>query len=250
MPKTFFISDLHFGHKNVLKYEPVRIDATLEYMTKVAKIQHNFTREDVLNDYNNAPEDQLILKDVLHYHNEMLIYNWNKVVGKNDTVWFLGDFAFGPQKDIEDIITRKETKVVKFNLDQCDGINPHTGEITETKLVSRLNGHKRMVKGNHDNLPDEAYMKWGFEYVSKYPIILKKFFCLSHEPMEWMNPNSSPFYFIFGHVHSMPQFTTETDNSRCVCVERQNFTPIRIEAFDKYNPIPAHLDPHKKIKEI
>ena len=44
-------------------------------MTKVAKIQHNFTREDVLNDFNNAPEDQLILKDVLHYHNEMLIYN-------------------------------------------------------------------------------------------------------------------------------------------------------------------------------
>ena len=74
MPKTFWISDLHFNHKNVLKYEPVRIDATLEYMTKVAKIQHNFTREDVLNDYNNAPEDQLILKDVLHYHNEKRIF--------------------------------------------------------------------------------------------------------------------------------------------------------------------------------
>ena len=27
MPKTFWISDLHFNHKAVLRYEPVRIDA-------------------------------------------------------------------------------------------------------------------------------------------------------------------------------------------------------------------------------
>ena len=59
----------------ILKYEPIRIDATLEYMTKVAKIQHHLTKEDVLNDYNNAPENRLIIKEVLHYHNEMLIYN-------------------------------------------------------------------------------------------------------------------------------------------------------------------------------
>lgn len=62
MSTTFFIGDTHFGHTNILKFEPEhRPFATIEEM------------------------------------NETLVDNWNKVVSKNDTVWHLGDAVFGAQ---------------------------------------------------------------------------------------------------------------------------------------------------------
>ena len=214
MSKTYFISDLHFNHKNVLRYEPSRIDATLDYMVNVLGLYVDFTKDDVLNDFNSDNKD-LVFK-VLKYHDDMLIYKWNKKVKKGDTVWFLGDLGMGN----------------KEYLKEC---------------VSKLNGDKRIIRGNHDNLPDEYYRNIGFNFVSKYPVILKNFFVLSHHPLEWMHPMSSPFYFIYGHVHSLPQFITATENSRCVCVERQEFEPIEIKEFNQYQPDDT-IDLHKNMK--
>lgn len=60
MSETWFTSDTHFGHKNILVYEKeARPFQTLEEM------------------------------------HETLIHNWNSVVGDNDTVYHLGDFCFG-----------------------------------------------------------------------------------------------------------------------------------------------------------
>ncbi len=55
---TFFISDLHFGHKNILNFAP------------------NFRKGPTYQD-----------------HDEWLIQNWNSVVSKRDLVWVLGDVA-------------------------------------------------------------------------------------------------------------------------------------------------------------
>lgn len=209
MSKTFFISDLHFNHKNILRYEPSRIDETIKFLQNEGlPTELNVTREQVLDDFNT--EDKLIVHEILRYHDEMLIKKWNQKVSKNDTVWFLGDLGMGNREYLK----------------EC---------------IGKLNGDKRMIKGNHDNLPDDFYREAGFSFVSKYPIILKNFFVLAHHPMEWMNPISSPFYFMYGHVHSSPQFVTKTENSRCVCVERQNFEPIEIEEFNQYQ-----IDEHGK----
>lgn len=60
MIETFFISDTHFGHKNILQYEPdARPFETVEEM------------------------------------NEVLIERWNSVVKSRDIIYHLGDFAFG-----------------------------------------------------------------------------------------------------------------------------------------------------------
>lgn len=60
MINTWFTSDTHFGHKNILEYEKeVRPFSSVEEM------------------------------------NECLIERWNMVVRKNDVVYHLGDFAFG-----------------------------------------------------------------------------------------------------------------------------------------------------------
>lgn len=60
MIDTYFISDTHFGHKNILEYE---------------KEARPF--------------------DSLEEMNEKIIENWNKTVRPKDVVFHLGDFAFG-----------------------------------------------------------------------------------------------------------------------------------------------------------
>lgn len=62
MSDTWFISDTHFGHENILEYEPAA---------------RPFSSVDIMN--------------------EAIITRWNSVVGKYDKVYHLGDFAFGRQ---------------------------------------------------------------------------------------------------------------------------------------------------------
>lgn len=67
MSKTFFTSDTHFFHENVIKFCN-RPYETVEEM------------------------------------NYKLIKNWNHVVGPEDHLWFLGDFSFGTVEKTEQIL--------------------------------------------------------------------------------------------------------------------------------------------------
>ena len=77
--RHFVVSDLHFGHGNVLAYEHIRAE-------KVAEIV-------------GIPKDQVIEmacnknEFILETHNQMLIDAWNATVKDEDIVFFLGDFC-------------------------------------------------------------------------------------------------------------------------------------------------------------
>lgn len=59
MASVFFISDLHLGHRNILKYQG--------HTRPVADIKE---------------------------HSQWLVHQWNSVVSSNDLVWVLGDVIF------------------------------------------------------------------------------------------------------------------------------------------------------------
>lgn len=80
--KKWFISDTHFSHNNIIKYAG-RPFANVDEM------------------------------------NQALINNWNQSIGKDDQVFFLGDFGLG---DIDHL----------------------------QSICSQLNGHKICILGNHD----------------------------------------------------------------------------------------------------
>jgi calcineurin-like phosphoesterase family protein len=68
---TFVTSDLHFFHKNIIKY---------------------------------CPESRLF--ESVEDMNESIIRNWNEKVSSDDIVYILGDVSFGPAKETVQILKR------------------------------------------------------------------------------------------------------------------------------------------------
>ena len=175
--KRFIVSDTHFDHANIIKYCARPFDSIAEM--------------------NNA-----------------LIENWNNVVGKDDLVYHLGDFAFTEQK-----------KIFWFRRE--------------------LNGIIHLILGNHDKFyPYDVWVDAGFDRVSETPTIIDGHFILSHEPifltaidplhittMAVKGPgiessNGLTFHNFYGHLHDKSFNTPHYTN---VCVECTNYTPLNFD---------------------
>lgn len=206
MSRVYFCSDLHLGHWNILKYEPIRLDFVWEKYYKHKTSLEEF-KAYVLGLYDSPEEDaRAKLKIVLNQHDELIINNWNNTVGKDDVVWFLGDLCMGNRNSVRN-------------------------------YLGRLQGIIRMIKGNHDTLPTKVYLEAGARSVYDHPVVLKQHFILSHAPIEHMfESTNTEFINVFGHVHSNPEIETVTNNQICVCIERQELKPIQLAAFDSCNP--------------
>ena len=98
-----------------------------------------------------------------------LILRWNSVVGSDDKVYHLGDVFWG--------MTDEERK----------------------SIISRLNGEKYLIMGNHDRDKSPDYWRdLGFKEVYDLPVILNNFVILSHESLYMVD---GPYVNVFGHVH-------------------------------------------------
>ena len=166
---TFFTSDTHFNHANIIKFC-------------------------------NRP-----FKDV-EQMNDVMIANWNSVIGKDDTVFHLGDFCLG-------------------------------GVAEWTKILDRLNGKIYLIMGNHDLKNIRQGFISRFEHVAMQMRIEigKKRIYLCHYPFLCFEGSyKDDVWQLFGHVHTRRSnsgidagrlqylYPTQYD----VGVDNNNFTPV------------------------
>ena len=134
---------------------------------------------------------------------EAMVERWNAVVGPHDTVYHLGDV----------VINRKSLHHVK-----------------------RLNGKKRLIRGNHDIFKDQDYRDAGFESLYGVRVFVDKFI-LSHIPL---HPECVTDRFrvnVHGHLHAnevMRGLSYREVDPRylCVCVEHTNYTPLSFDEVE------------------
>ena len=160
MRDIWFISDTHFGHKNILSWG--RDVDTVEEMDAV------------------------------------MVERWNSVVKKGDLVYHLGDVFFGPKED--------------FN-----------------KLWPKLNGSKRLIVGNHD---DVRFLSSGgfFQKVMLWRVWHDKPLLFSHVPVHEDCIQERILARGGMSVHGHTHFNGSPEGPyKSVCVELNNYTPVHLE---------------------
>jgi len=99
---------------------------------------------------------------------ETMIERWNAKVKPQDTVYHLGDV----------VINKKYLH-----------------------LVSRLNGRKILIRGNHDIFGDDDYYNVGFEQIHGVRVFVDKFI-LSHIPLHYDCVTERFKVNVHGHLHA------------------------------------------------
>lgn len=100
----YLISDLHFGHENIIKYSS-RPFSSVEEM------------------------------------NETLIKNWNDVVKDNDIVYHLGDFCFLKYNDCKNILRRLNGNINMILGNHDKVIKDNKSNLLNSKLVSSIDNY-------------------------------------------------------------------------------------------------------------
>lgn len=126
---------------------------------------------------------------------EALITRWNSVVKPKDTIFHLGDFMMG------------------------------RGNI---HIVTKLNGLKRLIMGNHDLAPTTEYS----QYFKCYGAFNWEHCILTHIPIHPNMLEARWFLNVHGHLHSKKVHNLNAipdDRYFNVCVEQNNLTPIHAD---------------------
>ena len=119
--KAFFTSDLHFSAKNILYFHPER--------REMAGITLEELRENK--------------EEAIRKHDEWLIKEWNKTIGKKDFVYILGDFSWYKKEKTDEILARLNGKkyLVRGNHDKFNRNNrPNFDLVLGEKTTIRVNG--------------------------------------------------------------------------------------------------------------
>lgn len=151
MNEIFFISDLHFDHKNILQFSPNRYGSNIKE------------------------------------HNEWLIEQWNSVVTKRDVVWVLGDACFSMESIQFFKRMRGQKNLVRGNHDKLStktylevfngvfGLVKKNGFWLSHAPIHplELRGCKNIHGHVHNNpIPDERYINVCVEALNGVPISL------------------------------------------------------------------------------
>ena len=168
----------------------------------------HFCHANILNFTDHADNPTRPEFDNVDQMDECMLDNWNSVVKPGDKVYHLGDVIFGNNKE----------------------------NWMNTKF-QKLNGQKRLIVGNHDNIKMMVRGNW-FGKVELWRMFPEFGLLLSHVPI---HPSSlarpkpgervkyedmQRFVNVHGHIHTNP---SPDGPYKCVCVEQVNYTPVNIE---------------------
>lgn len=128
--------------------------------------------------------------------NEFIVQEWNKRVKPGDKIYHLGDVGLGFEGD--------ESKI--------------------SWLLSRLNGKKRLIVGNHDNLKSPALHRF-FEKIQLWNGFKDEGFTCIHIPIR-LDQLRDGFCCVHGHIHNRLMKDPHYIN---VCVEHTNYAPLHMD---------------------
>lgn len=142
-----------------------------------------------------------------------MIELWNQTVKPEDHVWNLGDFMMGSNG---------------WAREEC------------ISIAKRLNGHKRLILGNHDCLDVRTYRDAGFQKVvgaKEIQVAGLRLLCThypAHESSLFKRDGS-----VHGHTHEKPDLPSVVGSDEKLkswmnmSVERTGYKPVHIEEIAK-----------------
>ena len=138
--------------------------------------------------------------------NEILIYNFNSCVKKNDTVYILGDIAH-------------RTPVIDVN-----------------QMIGRLNGKKVLCKGNHDKNYEESLFHGIYDFLEI--TVNGVNVSLMHYPMMAWPKSRHGSLHLHGHIHSKGEYNLQQKAEGIlrydVGVDANDYFPVSIDAVKAF----------------
>ncbi len=122
---------------------------------------------------------------------EFIVSEWNAVIRPQDKVYHFGDVWHKP-----------------------------------SQILKRLNGHKRLILGNHDNCKTPEIFN-AFEKIMMWRVFPEWKLVMTHVPI--IIPQNGKYSVnVHGHLHEKQ---SPTPNHICVSCEALNYRPVNIEQY-------------------
>lgn len=172
----WFTADTHFNHKNIITYC-------------------------------NRPYSTLV------DHDNSLITNWNGVVQEADTIYHLGDFAFGKPEEWRGIIDQ-----LHGNINLIYGNHDHRDKLRKLELL----GKKITILGQYHEIA-----------VKDEEMDVTQVIVLCHYPIESWNKRNHGAWHLHGHCHGTlrsPDHLARMD----VGVDCNNFCPVSYDTVKEH----------------
>lgn len=179
-------------------------------MTRIwTSSDHHFSHANILR-FTYSKEDLRLIRpgfeNVLEM-NEYMVEQHNKVVKPQDHVYFLGDFSISK---------------------------------SGVEYAKRMNGHKRLVRGNHDIFRTKWYIENGFEEIYGVRVWPNHNIIMTHIPLHPDCLSGRGWTNVHGHLHSNVVLTTEIqhfcDSWSTVKVPDKRYVSVCMEQLDDYKP--------------